>query len=276
MLQPMRRGVGFLSLLLCLITVLLLAFPVTAADTSAENVRHAAVVYYKPSIHSEVIGCMEMGRELTVLEERGDFYKIDCYDMTGYIPKTSVLAIQGKYFVSYSRFESQRRDVMQLSFDKSIPLTSQLYSTAIQQVGVRYRLGGTSPKGFDCSGFTQYVYGQNGIELGRTCEAQLSQGVIIAKENLRPGDLVFFHRTNHPTALVTHVGMYLGDGKLIHAGSGGITIVDLDHRYFAQHYLCARRIVLTEDITVELPAAAAPAAARSAIPRQVPSRSLLP
>lgn len=276
MLRPVTTARRIFSLLLCVVTVLLLAFPVTATDTETTAVRHAAAVYHRATTASTVIGCMELGTELTVLETRGDFYKIDCYDMTGYIPKSSVLAFNGKYFVSYSKDESQRRDFAYLSFAQSIPLTSQLYTNAVAQLGVRYRLGGTTPRGFDCSGFTQYVYAQSGIALQRTCEKQIGEGIIVAKEDLRPGDLIFFDGTNHPTALVTHVGMYIGDGKLIHAGSAGIVIVDLDHPYFTRHYLCARRILLTEEVVAETLTGVASANARTAEPaRKVQSRAVL-
>lgn len=276
MLRPATTAKRIFSLLLCVVTVLLLAFPATAADSETTAVRHAAAVYHRATTASTVIGCMELGTELTVLETRGDFYKIDCYDMVGYIPKSSVLAFNGKYFVSYSKDESQRRDFAYLSFAQSIPLTSQLYTTAVAQQGVRYRLGGTTPRGFDCSGFTHYVYAQSGIALQRTCEKQIGEGIIVAKEDLRPGDLIFFDGTNHPTALVTHVGMYIGDGKLIHAGSAGITIVDLDHQYFARHYLCARRIVLTEEVVAETLTGVASANVRTAEPaRKVQSRAVL-
>ncbi len=277
MLRPATLLRRIFCLLLSVVAVLLLAFPATAADTESPEVRHAAAVYYRPNTASTVIGCMELGTELTVLETNGDFYKIDCYDMTGYIPKGSVLAFNGKYFVSYSKDESQLRDFAYLSFAESIPLTSQLYTNAVAQLGVRYRLGGTTPRGFDCSGFTQYVYGKSNVAISRTCEKQIGEGIIVAKEDLRPGDLVFFDGTNHPTALVTHVGMYIGDGKMIHAGSAGIAIVDLDHQYFARHYLCARRIVLTEEITAEPLSGVTSANARTATPaRQVQSRAVLP
>ncbi len=277
MLQHATVCRRILCLLFSVVTVLLLAFPAAASDTEVPETRHAAAVYHRATTASTVIGCMELGTELTVLETRGDFYKIDCYDMTGYIPKDSVLAFNGKYFVSYNKDQSQLRDFSYLSLEKSIPLSSQLYTTAVAQLGVRYRLGGTTPRGFDCSGFTQYVYGKSNVAISRTCEKQIGEGIIVAKEDLRPGDLVFFDGTNHPTALVTHVGMYIGDGKMIHAGSEGIVIVDLDHHYFARHYLCARRIVLTEEIIAETITGVTSANARTATPaRQVQSRAVLP
>ena len=262
-MQLMKRVV---CLVVCLVTVLGMAvgvsaaeilpnmMPVAAAGAKAENLptlRGAAAVRYRANPYSTVIGYMEDGTELTVLGTSGNYYKIDCYDMTGYMEKALVRQAGDKYFVQHRGDSADSGVFTSRSLADTILLKSDLYTTAVAQQGVRYVLGGTSPRGFDCSGFTQYVYRQSGIIIPRTCEGQIGAGIIIPKESLQCGDLVLFDGTNSATALVTHVGIYLGDGKLIHAGSGGITIVDLDHKYFAQHYLCARRIVLTDDITVE-------------------------
>ena len=262
-MQLMKRVV---CLVVCLVTVLCMAsgvsaaeilpnmMPVAAAGAKAENLptlRSAVAVHHGASPYSMVIGYMEDGTELTVLGTSGNYYKIDCYDMTGYMEKALVRQAGDKYFVQHRGDSADSGVFTSRSLADTILLKSDLYTTAVAQQGVRYVLGGTSPRGFDCSGFTQYVYRQSGITIPRTCEGQIGAGIIIPKESLQCGDLVLFHRTNSPTALVTHVGIYLGDGKLIHAGSGGITIVDLDHKYFAQHYLCARRIVLTDNITIE-------------------------
>lgn len=252
--------------------------PVAAAAAKAENLptlRSAVAVHHRATPYSLVIGYMEDGTELTVLGASGDYYHIDCYDMTGYIEKALVREADGKYFVQHRGDSADSGVFTSRSLADTILLKSDLHTVAVAQEGIPYAWGGTSRRGFDCSGFTQYVYRQSGITIPRTCEGQLAAGIIIPKESLQCGDLVLFHRTNHPTALVTHVGMYLGDGKLIHAGSGGITIVDLDSRYFAEHYLCARRVVLTDDIAIEnlsdlISGTAAPAAAR-----RIQTRSLI-
>jgi len=252
--------------------------PVAAATAKAENLptlRSAVAVHHRANPYSMVIGYMEEGTELTVLGTSGDYYKIDCYDMVGYMEKTLIREADGRYFVQHRGDSADSGVFTSRSLADSILLKSDLRTVAIAQEGVRYVLGGTSPRGFDCSGFTQYVYRQCGITIPRTCEGQIGAGIIIPKESLQCGDLVLFDGTNSATALVTHVGLYLGDGKLIHAGSGGITIVDLDQRYFAQHYLCARRIVLTDDITIEnLSGLAGDTTARTAGARRIQTRSV--
>jgi len=90
------------------------------------------------------------------------------------------------------------------------------YASSFQ--GVNYVWGGTSPSGFDCSGFVQYVYAHFGISIPRTSEAQFGAGTSVAQSDLQPGDLVFFHDSGSGPG---HVGMYIGGGLMIHAPHTG-------------------------------------------------------
>lgn len=166
--------------------------------------------------------------------------------MTGYIHQEFVENRHLKYYVNHSAFHPDAKSFFAQPIRQSIFLQRRLYSLALAQTGVPYVSGGTSPRGFDCSGFTQYIYSQLGISIPRSCDNQLGYGIIIPKEKLQCGDLVLFQRTTAQPGLSTHVGIYLGEGKLIHAGGRGITVVDLNSAYFTQHYLCARRIVLSQ------------------------------
>lgn len=115
-----------------------------------------------------------------------------------------------------------------------------IVATAQKYMGVPYVWGGTSPDGWDCSGFTQYVMKQNGIDLPRTAAEQFAVGTPVDKNQLQTGDLVFF-TTYKPGA--SHVGFYLGNGKFIHASSAAkqVTISPLDGEYYVAHYIGARR-----------------------------------
>ena len=90
------------------------------------------------------------------------------------------------------------------------------YAASFQ--GVPYVWGGTSPSGFDCSGFVQYVYAHFGVSLPRTSEEQFGAGTSVSESNLQPGDLVFFHNSGSGPG---HVGMYIGNGLMIHAPHTG-------------------------------------------------------
>lgn len=102
----------------------------------------------------------------------------------------------------------------------------EVIAIALEYVGVPYAWGGSSPSGFDCSGFTQYCYRQVGISLPRTSQSQYQSGQHIARDRLdllKPGDLVFFG-TDGDADQVHHVGMYVGDGNYIHAPYTGATV----------------------------------------------------
>lgn len=119
---------------------------------------------------------------------------------------------------------------------------SKIVATAKQYIGVPYVWGGTSPSGFDCSGFTQYVFKKHGISLPRTTDLQYKVGTYVSKSNLRIGDLVFLKNTYREG--ISHVGIYVGDGKMIHASSSkGVVISDLSTNYYTKHYYGARRVL---------------------------------
>lgn len=117
----------------------------------------------------------------------------------------------------------------------------ELLAQAKSYMGVPYVWGGTSPDGFDCSGYVQYVYGQVGIDLPRTADVQFNAGDKVDLGEEAPGDMVFFE-TYAPGA--SHVGIYLGDGEFIHASSSGcVRISSLEEDYFKARYLGAKRVL---------------------------------
>lgn len=125
----------------------------------------------------------------------------------------------------------------------SSELGAQIVATAKQYLGIPYKYGGSSPStGFDCSGFVYYVLKQLGYSPYRTTSTQYTMGTYVAKEDLQPGDLVFFQGTYK--AGISHVGIYVGDGKFIHSPSTGkvISYADLNSTYYTNHYYGARRI----------------------------------
>lgn len=116
-----------------------------------------------------------------------------------------------------------------------------IVNTAMKYVGYRYRFGGSSPSGFDCSGFVYYVVNKAGGKVGRTIPYQINAGTRIARGDLQPGDMVFFSNTYKRG--LSHAGIYIGNGKFIHAQNerSGVLVSSLNTSYWASHYTGATR-----------------------------------
>ncbi|WP_410513008.1 C40 family peptidase [Paenibacillus sp. BR2-3] len=108
-------------------------------------------------------------------------------------------------------------------------------------IGSKYVAGGVSTSGFDCSGFTLYVFDKIGIDLPHQSGSQYQMGTAVSQSELRAGDLVFFNTNGKG---VSHVGIYVGDGKFAHASSSrGVTISTLSESYYVNRYVGAKRIM---------------------------------
>ncbi|WP_019910716.1 C40 family peptidase [Paenibacillus sp. HW567] len=114
-------------------------------------------------------------------------------------------------------------------------------------MGVRYEFGAstTSTRTFDCSSFTKYIFAKYGINLPRTSAAQSTVGTPVSKANLRVGDLLFFSSGSRANGHnVTHVAVYMGNGKMLHTyGAPGVTISDVNSSHWTKTYLKARRVL---------------------------------
>lgn len=123
--------------------------------------------------------------------------------------------------------------------------SEQIVREATTHIGTPYQWGGTTPDGFDCSGFIHYVYNKAGLSLPRTAAEQFTAGIPVDKQALQTGDLVFFE-TYKPGP--SHSGIYVGNGQFIHASSSaGITISSLSSSYWEPKWLGATRIIDDED-----------------------------
>lgn len=128
-----------------------------------------------------------------------------------------------------------------ISRGSSTATVRRLIQTAMRYVGVPYVFGGTSPDGFDCSGFVRFVFAGSGIDLPRMADQQYDSGRPVTISQLQPGDTVYFSTY---TSGISHVGIYIGDGRFISATSSrGIAVDRLDDGYWRPRYLCASRML---------------------------------
>lgn len=138
------------------------------------------------------------------------------------------------------------------SLAKADELATQIIDFAGRYVGRPYRRGATGPKSFDCSGFTSFIFKNAGVELNRTSRAQYTQGRSVDRDDIRPGDLLFFAgrrggRTVGHVGMATDVNPDDGAVTFIHASSSrGIRHDQLSAKYFSSRFLGARRVIHTD------------------------------
>ena len=121
---------------------------------------------------------------------------------------------------------------------------SEIVAYAKQFLGGKYKSGGSSPStGFDCSGFTSYVYSHFGYSISRTSGGQAQNGKNVLKSQLKPGDIIAFY--NQGKTKIGHVGIYIGNNQFIHSENSrtGVVITSLNSSYYGDRFVCARRII---------------------------------
>ncbi len=205
------------------------------ADLGEAEVNCALVnLRAKPNSSAEQLKQLEQGETVNIIGLNNGWYKVDYITVlgwtTGYI-RSDLLDL--------TEVPPQNSNY---TYQQSV--AQQLVNYSMNYLGVPYVWGGTTTSGFDCSGFTQYVFRQFGYELYRVAESQmLYNGATVNKSELQVGDLVFFANTYASNEAATHVGIYIGGNQFIHAASGGVKITDLSNDYYAVRYAGARRII---------------------------------
>jgi cell wall-associated NlpC family hydrolase len=152
----------------------------------------------------------------------------------------------GLMAVAVARAEDEPPPALQQSqtlLEKASSSIEATLNTALDLLGIRYRWGGSKPEsGFDCSGFVGHVFREGlGLDLPRSARELSRTGEPVAKDELQPGDLVFF---NTMRRAFSHVGIYLGDNLFVHAPHRGayVRVDDMSGRYWTKHFNGARRV----------------------------------
>ncbi len=195
-----------------------------AKDSKTGTVTASALnVRSQPTTDSQVLGLLPYGSSVELHEQVGSWYKIDFMDQVAYI--------FGDY-ISISEKKAQEQIEEDIT---TIIETAKLY------IGTPYLYGGSTPAGFDCSGFVKYIYESIGVTLPRTSNSQASVGTYVSREDLKTGDIVCFGSSSY----INHVGIYVGDGKFIHSPRSGYTvcIANVDRGGYSSPFMYGRRIL---------------------------------
>lgn len=235
-----------------------LSFTKGYINSASVNVRKG------PSTDTQIVTTLVLNTGITITAQTDDWYKITYGNYVGYVYKpliseTPKVTNRGnvvrqpedtttaKEPITDSNTETKTEDKKDETTAPTLPDLStggnKIASYAKQYIGYKYVLGGTKPStGFDCSGFVYYIFNSSGYSISRSLSSQASTGVAVKKSELQPGDVVFFNNTS--SSALGHVGIYIGDGRMVHAANSkrGVVTDTINSGYYNTYYYTARRI----------------------------------
>ena len=225
----------------------------------------AAIIRKGPSTSAEIITEWGMNKPVEILAEEGDWYKINFEGQDAYVAKrlisenvtstsrgiyaerelldeheTLVVDNIDDVIVLETSIDSDNKE--EIEGENNILNGEAVVTYAKQYLGYDYVYGGAGPNNFDCSGFTQYVYKQFGIQLAHSAITQSNNGRYVTKSDLQLGDLVIFRDWDNSG--IGHCGIYVGEGNFIHAANStrGVVIDTLNSGYYYERYVSGRRL----------------------------------
>lgn len=237
----------------------------TTQETSTPAVEEKTKVGYinvenanvrkKPSTDSDHVDTLTLNKEVTILGEEDNWYKIKFGKKEGYIYKKLVssekVVKENTSRASTTERTAQKEEVFDEKVETSVVESSntdgvtgsKIIEYAKTFLGCKYVSGGNGPSSFDCSGFTKYVYQHFGYDLARTSGGQAGNGTKVERDNLQLGDIVVF--LNDGKSQIGHVGIYIGNNTFIHAANAkrGVVTDSLSSSYYDPRYVTARRII---------------------------------
>ena len=220
----------------------------------------------EPTTSSEAIHSLSFNSKVKITGEIDGWYRIDYNDQVGYVsqkyvsdtklPETTARGgydrttasseentVANQEVVEENQVETEEEQEEESTASASSE-GNDVVEFAKEYLGYKYVAGGSSPStGFDCSGFTTYVFRNFGVSLNRSSKDQIKNGTAVSKSNLQPGDIVIFK--NQGKTAIGHVGIYIGNGNFIHAANKkeGVVITALSSSYYSQRYVGARRVI---------------------------------
>ncbi len=193
-----------------------------------------------PGTGNDIVTKLYEGNVAKIIGINNGWFKVQYGGKTGYVSPdyVTVTAYTGATTSAVSTQSASG------STSAATGTRQQIIEYAATLLGCKYVYGGTSPSGFDCSGYTQYVFANYGVSLSHSSKTQYSNAVSIKKSELQVGDLVFFSSTAG-SSTVGHVGIYTGDDQFIHAASPGkgVRYDSLSSDYYSSHYIGSGRVL---------------------------------
>ncbi len=199
-----------------------------------------------PGTNTKKITLLKKNTEVVILDTVNGWNKVKIGTKVGYVATNFVSTTTAVNTVAKASRSTNTATLTTLAVeDDAVTINEKIVAYAKQFIGIKYKYGGSSPQtGFDCSGLVGYIYQNFGIKLNRSAQSMYSNGVKVSKNQLKPGDILFFDASpRKASGVIDHAGIYLGGDSFIHASSsnGKVRIQKLSE--YRGTYIGAKRVI---------------------------------